>query len=243
MDIYVINLEKEKYRKNYMINLLNEIGFKHNVHFIKAIEGCALEEKELKKMFDFIRHDNSYLWRITKEEIGCVLSHRKCYESFLESNKNTALILEDDVCFITDIRPYLSFAEKFLNTDIPRILLFSGWFWYTSSKKHDGNRRLCKIWDARLAHAYVINKTAASIILNKRPWYLADHWNKIFKLGIEIYGLSPHLTTTNRDPRFKSAIQVGRPGIYNYSLRKWLTEKRCSLIRKSLKFMKNFEQA
>ena len=242
MECYIINLKDEKKRFLHTINEIRKIFPNLTINKIDAIDGEKTTEGELYDNFNLKKYLKTNLWNITKEEIGCVLSHRECYFRLCSSKSEWGLILEDDIKITGNIHPIFKILEKKLDSNTPQIILFSGWYWYTSKKRIENNFYLCKIYDARLAHAYLINKKSAEIILREKPWYIADHWDKYKKMGINILAIKPHLIDQINNSHFKSSIQKGKPVIYHFGIKKWLTLKKQGIIRRFLKYiLGNFE--
>lgn len=114
IDIYVINLEHRKDRKNSIIKLLENLiipnAFKININIIKADMGNKGKSykhwKTNKKYNDLPSRMYKYWQRdITKGEIGCFNSHLSILEKIKEKNndENTInLVLEDDADFGRD---------------------------------------------------------------------------------------------------------------------------------------------
>ena len=44
-----------------------------------------------------------------------------------------------------------------------------------------------------LTHAYIINREAASLLIEQRPFITADDWFYIRKKGVKLYAVLPHL--------------------------------------------------
>ena len=95
MDIYVINLEERIDKKNNIINELNTNNIS-NYEIINAYNGKYLDITKL----DY----NNQFRNMRKGEIGCYLSHVECWFKFLKSNKEYALILEDDAVLGNDFQ-------------------------------------------------------------------------------------------------------------------------------------------
>ncbi|EAH6868987.1 glycosyltransferase [Campylobacter lari] len=97
MKIFIINLERACDRKEYIQNLCK----KYNLDFeiISAIDGKQLSKDYISQMTDknlslhFIKRE------LTLGEIGCALSHKKCFERMFELELNECIILEDDAFF------------------------------------------------------------------------------------------------------------------------------------------------
>lgn len=99
IDAYVINLEKDAHRKEMLTKNINDLDVnKHiNVNFIKAVEESTFSEHNFTVCNTWF--DKFLKTGITIGEVGCSLSHNKCWNEFYNSNKECAIILEDDVEF------------------------------------------------------------------------------------------------------------------------------------------------
>lgn len=102
IDAYVINLEKDILRKELLIKNTNE----HNVtKYINLIYMKAIDESsfcEFKFKICNTWYDHNLKTGITSGEVGCSLSHYKCWIEFFNSNKKEAIIFEDDIEFLPD---------------------------------------------------------------------------------------------------------------------------------------------
>jgi GR25 family glycosyltransferase involved in LPS biosynthesis len=97
--IYIINMRKDHIRKSDMIRKLENIGWT-NYEFIDAVCGDNLPgTKELvqKRILNKTFIDPN--GKVNKNVIACALSHKKAYATFLNSEHETCLILEDDIGF------------------------------------------------------------------------------------------------------------------------------------------------
>jgi glycosyl transferase family 25 len=92
-EIVYINLEKRPEKKDKIENEFKKNNIINYKRF-DAIDGNKFDE--IPKLKISICQDTN----ISKGQYGCYLSHKKCYENFLESNKDFLLVLEDDVCFL-----------------------------------------------------------------------------------------------------------------------------------------------
>ena len=106
--IYVINVAKDKLRKKNMIKFFSDYNIT-NYTFIDAIDGDDLPSvKDLifNKTLNLSFIDPVGL--LTKNIIACALSHKKTLDTFLSSNYDNCLILEDDVKFSPRFFKYLA---------------------------------------------------------------------------------------------------------------------------------------
>lgn len=188
---YVINLKKATVRKTYMEGLLSKYNVL-DVEFIKAVDGRKLSAAERKDLFD----DEKCLSLIGRQlnggEVGCVLSHRKCYENLLSTNEPYVLILEDDISIIRNLEEIKQYnIEGIMNTDKPTVLMLSGDFWYWR------NKNIVSVYDCIGAYAYMINKAAAKLILSYKASTVADYWRYHISHGLNIKAIKPYMIDAN----------------------------------------------
>lgn len=198
MKAYIINLNTSAQRRENTLNQLKR-DKEINYEFISAIDGRKMTDNEKKKSFNIEKAEKFYARNIKPGEIGCTLSHQKCYKNLLESKLSSAIIFEDDIHFVDSISDKLVLLKDYIDTDIPTVILLSGRFYYTAKRKINGTVLLGKVIDAYLSHAYVINRAAAELAIEDYPWFMADNWKFYIKKGIRIYGIIPHLVDQNRE--------------------------------------------
>lgn len=74
---------------------LRELGIEYDR--IEAVNGLDLKDSDIYGITKS-RKDRMLWYRdLTKLEIGCLLSHRKCWKKLLADNYERALVLEDDI--------------------------------------------------------------------------------------------------------------------------------------------------
>ena len=101
IETYIVNLKTSTERKEYMKNLLSEYSFL-NTNFIEAVDGRIFTEEERDSAFDINESILRYGRQINGGEIGCTLSHYKCYNKLANSKSKYVLILEDDISIVGD---------------------------------------------------------------------------------------------------------------------------------------------
>lgn len=192
MHIFIINLQTSSDRRVRMECLLRKKGIA-DYEFIEAVDGRKMSEEERHRRFDVERFLARYSIDVRPGEIGCTLSHQECYRKMVSERIPYVLILEDDICFDLDIVPVVREIEKLMSCDEPRIILLSGWYWYTGTSPLGGGYRLANVYDAFLTHSYVINLAAARQLIEERPYITADDWRYIRKKGGRLEAVCPHL--------------------------------------------------
>lgn len=194
---YVINLPQSKGRREYMEALLSKYDFL-DVQFIDGIDGRKLTQEEVDKLFDAKEAYKRYGRYLERGEIGCVLSHYKCYEEIIRSNEPYAMIFEDDISILKEF-VITDAMRQILSSRKPTALMFSGDYWYIKKKKLDECREIATVYDCVGAYAYCINNKAAKLLLNKNPLRacVADHWSFYKRIGINIKAIYPYVIDAN----------------------------------------------
>ena len=96
-------------------------------------------------------------------QLGCVLSHIKALQNFLESSYQTCLIFEDDFQVLTDInythfllKNLLGFVEEF------DVIMLAG---NILQKEYTTNPFLHRVLEAQTSASYIVNRKFAPILL------------------------------------------------------------------------------
>lgn len=95
--VYVINLKKDTLRRNYIICLMNKFKINFTLVLVDKIDECT---------YSFVTNKTQ---EISKEELGCTLSHLWCLNNIICNKYNNAIIFEDDIIF------HKQFSKLFLN--------------------------------------------------------------------------------------------------------------------------------
>ena len=175
---------------------------------IKFIEICSLMSVNILYAFDgsnlLNEKDNlkaNQLKNINKGEIGCFLSHIRCYEYMIKNNIEYMLIFEDDCNFCDDfinklnnvLIEYNEYKSKPVDNKKVDILYIGGRFepnFFTNPKnclkisdnlvKHINNNDNDRSNLDRTTHSYIISKYTAEILLdvfyNSTINIPFDHW-------------------------------------------------------------------
>jgi glycosyl transferase family 25 len=239
MKAYIINLSSSIDRRSYMEEILKPFR-SIDKEFINGINGRKLSDIDIEKLFDQKKAFELYGRLIYPGEIGCTLSHQKCYSTLLNSLENYVLIFEDDVIVQNDIEKILKNIEKYINIDEPTIILLSGYAWSLKKEKIDDNYQLASVYDAYYAHSYLINRAAAKLLLNPRPEWIADNWRYLrLNKGIKIKSLIPHIVDQSD---FNSTISTNRKlKLHNDNFKQFINICYVGVIKKLLKFIGYYE--
>lgn len=190
MKTFVINLQSSINRRESMsCELLNIPSLQ--AEFFPATDGRLMSEQEIENCFSQEEAYKHYGRQLMRGEIGCTLSHLRCFQEIARRGIPSVLILEDDVILGDVINKDFNKLEKFLADKVePTIVLLSGHYWYTSRF----NDEMVRAFSAYYTHAYAINYSAAKLLSDtvKKPWHLADDWSYIAKSGVQLLAMKPH---------------------------------------------------
>ncbi|MFV0582573.1 MAG: glycosyltransferase family 25 protein [Parabacteroides gordonii] len=208
MKTYIINLEKSLDRKRYVENILSNYPFL-DIEFIVAVDANKMSNEEQNKLFNVTGFSKKYSKKVRPGEIGCTLSHQKCYRKLLNSNEDYVLILEDDIILNNEFQETLEKLKNHIDPIKPQVILLSGWYWFYKSTRLNKKYKLADVLDAFLTHAYIINKTAAKLLVEPYPFTMADDWKYIRQKGITLNAILPHLVDQVWNGEFNSMVNIG----------------------------------
>lgn len=194
MKTYVVNMLKDTVKRATIETQLSshpELDYK----IWEAVEGRKLsvdEQREIVLPEFFTRYGRN----ATLPAVGCSLSHIGIYKDIIKSNTKYALILEDDAILSNNL--YIDSIVSLLDQDKPVAILLTPEFWYRKENKVkdiDSAHKCYFITDGYMTSGYMINKAACELLVpNIYPVkYTADAWGDFVKMGINLYGIVPHV--------------------------------------------------
>lgn len=247
---YVINLPKDLDRRESILKETATYPWL-DVEIVKAVYGKELTEKEVVCSFDRKNYRLRYRRSILPGEIGCTLSHRACYRRLVDSDKALVLILEDDAHFMEGAftEGFTEAAVRFMNCPEPTVLLLHAYFDYVGRGSFFYDKYLLyPVYNALFTTGYLINKSAAKILLQKGiPYWVADDWLLFRHWGVRVYSLYPSAMIQQWDTfsssiREKSSFCKDRK-FFHCSLIEWrkVYDKLDYTIRKKLGIIRHME--
>lgn len=194
---YVINLEESVERKDYVMDETAKYPFM-DVELVEAVNGKKMSAAETNSLFDIDHFKHQNLRYPLPAEIGCTLSHRRCYRKLLESEEEYALILEDDVCFLdpANVETILfRIIEKMKKEKACVVTLARHYLYYPLVLYKVNNYAIYRISQAYGTCAYLINRKAArTLLLTPKPFIFADDYEYMNAKGILVHGIYPTLS-------------------------------------------------
>lgn len=194
MKTYIINLENAHDRRESMESQAKRFGLRYEL--VPAVDGNNIPDN----LLSILKKEHSYA--VTAGEIGCSLSHLAAYKSLISSDDECALVLEDDVFLPDDISNFLDEVEGAISKKLPCVYLLSKVNHYNNKTimSLSNGHSIHEIYNATFAHAYIINKSAARILLDELfpVWCVADQWQTFREFGfIRLFGTLPEYISTN----------------------------------------------
>ncbi|MBZ7948527.1 glycosyltransferase family 25 protein [Campylobacter sp. RM9929] len=107
----IINLKKAIKRKEYIVNLCQK--YKLDYEIIEAVDGKTIDKNEYLNIVSYDKMLQFHKRELGLGELGCSLSHKKCYEKILQENIKHAVILEDDAYFDKTLLEFLQYLDDF----------------------------------------------------------------------------------------------------------------------------------
>ncbi|WP_295788574.1 glycosyltransferase family 25 protein [uncultured Veillonella sp.] len=133
-----------------------------------------------------------------KPEIGCALSHLEIIKRFLASQEEVLFVFEDDIGFCNDIayKDFQEIEDFVRHQEKPAALCLYKSSYQFKQVKSLSNCRIYSAFSFTLAHAYVINRAAAEIIVELQTPinFEIDVFQNYYLLkGCQLYSLDKDL--------------------------------------------------
>ena len=235
-NIYIINLEKQKKRKENMARQFEKEKIM-NYKFFNAVNGYELNEnEELRNLFE----GNDFNYR--KGVIGCTLSHMKLWKQLInDKNNDFYVIFEDDITLLPNFKENLYDAINTLVTNqLDYLILAERGNKYGPDTKNKSNKYFFNNHNfGYVSFAYIISKTACAKIIefnNKCSIKCAIDNSNTYGNVIDIYNNHKYLAFVQEEVsdiqtnfeyfNFENKI-IHDEKIVTYSFENWWTEEYC----------------
>ncbi|MFB6320155.1 glycosyltransferase family 25 protein [Saccharicrinis sp. FJH54] len=201
MQILIVNLEKDKERRQFVQQQLSQLNTPFN--FITGVLGSSLSTKKLATNYNNRKALRHQCRPLGPSEIGCALSHINIYRKIANENISLACILEDDVIIPENFELILSQIEQFIDQSLPQVILLSPA--KTKQKvlaKLNNKFTIGRYKSGYYTSSYILNNLAAKALL--KVLYpvndVADCWKRLHKHKIiDIYAINPPLIIQDQD--------------------------------------------
>lgn len=102
---FLINLDRSRDRLNKMTARFSELGVAFER--VKAVDGNTLSSDHINA----VRLQVRGLLPLSESEVGCFLSHRKCWELIANGHQSYGCVFEDDVLLSDRLKLFLSDSQ------------------------------------------------------------------------------------------------------------------------------------
>jgi len=121
--IYVINLLSSRKRRDSMIRQLTMLNLRFSI--LSAVHGGAINDDYIDRFYSSKESLRLHGRDLTRNEIGCAMSHLEVYEKMIASKQECAIILEDDVYIGKMFEAFVKALPSFMGLDWEMINLRS----------------------------------------------------------------------------------------------------------------------
>jgi len=224
MDAYIISLNNPE----LLIKQISDFGL--NPILINGVNGKQLSRQEINK--------NTKLacsLFCPKSVIGIAMSHIKAWEEFLNTNKKSAIIFEDDVVFTKNFKKEFDIAMQNVPNDFD--LFYLGCFGCTNTiniytiagttsnlinlNSGNINKYINKPSFVFATHAYVISRNGAKKLIKHFKNNISYHLDFVIQTLIRdniinAYGLNKRIVyQTSTDETMSANVSTNHPSLLN----------------------------
>lgn len=236
--VFVVNLAGDRARWARISANLGESGLSWFQRF-EAVDGRLLAEDVKSESVDRDFFTRWYGRPPSAGEVGCTLSHLGVYQRLLNMQAAFALVLEDDALVLPETAALLGDPQlrAWLAADAPRVLLLSVADRYLKrgAIRLGARHELVRVRNAWLAHAYLVNRAAARLLLARQKpiRFLVDDWLDLDMVwGLEVSAVQPPCALLH-ETAAASSLDPERQGLRTESRSPGL-EKRLRRFRRRL---------
>lgn len=189
MKVFVINLDSQPKRFEFISKQLRQVGI--DFERIPAVVGKHLPKDVLKQFNAPFRQWCNGGSALSLPEIGCTLSHMAIWRRVVDENIKCALILEDDVTVLPNIKEKLKEIEQKNVVGENRVYIVS------MNEKEGGiltaETGMFRVCSAQHTCGYCVNPISAAFLLKcntpiTTPCY---NWERWIDWGLEVYKVLP----------------------------------------------------
>jgi glycosyl transferase family 25 len=206
-NIFLINLDRSTERLKRAAQQIEATG--STFERISAVDGATLTSERIAEVFDAQTAKRRFQYDLTAGEIGCYLSHVKCWQRIIDDNLDYAIILEDDLLLDSKFSSVIS--------AIPQ--LKSGWHYLKLScpfkpRSYKAAETVTPLGEQGVSLvnysksptgtvAQVVSREGAKRLLAKKPPFFRPididlQWS--WEIGITVQGLIPYVADVSDEP-------------------------------------------
>lgn len=204
--VFLINLDRSTERLANAAKQIEATGM--SFERVSAVDGATLTDEVIQRVFDAKTAARRFPYDLTAGEIGCYLSHVKCWEKIIEDDLDYAIILEDDLLLDAE---FARLPEVIQQLDTPwHYLKLSCPFKhrpYTTAKTLATTPEFSLVNYKKAPTgtvAQVVSRTGAQRLLTHKPPFFRPididlQW-AVHEAGLHIQGLVPYVANISDEP-------------------------------------------
>ena len=174
-----------------------------------------MQSEQLSRLYNSFSFLTQYGQLPTAGQIGCAAAHRHCYETLLREKGTCALVMEDDIEFLTDINALVSSINSLnIEYDVFNLKVTLGFFRREPIATIPEGQVLRATLFHPGAHAYLIHHDCARRFLRRQKpqlRHLSDWPLDVWKMGC--FGLDTDLIRLSGRPTTNMGISSSEKSI------------------------------
>ena len=196
-----MNPDKNFERRKVMTELLGKTPFQFQ--FMSINDDIELTPTAIANNHDSKRAIDTLGRDLTRGELASTLNHMLCYEKFLDSENDIAIILEDDADFVIDeFNRVINLITKIIDENKPQVYLLTPVISYLNKNliNLSADYKVVQVVQSWDSSGYIINrKTAKKLIdVNSKAWFIADDWVRYKRhANVDIFSVIPTIIRQN----------------------------------------------
>jgi len=233
-----MNPDKYFERREALTKLLEKMPFQFQ--FISINDDLELTPEAIEKNHDSQKTIDSFGRDFSRGELASTLNHLLSYKKFLDSDKDVAIIMEDDADFLIDKFIFvIEHLIKIINNKKPQVYLLTPVISYLNSNSKDfgKNYKVVKVIQSWDSSGYIINREAAKKMINAnyKSWFIADDWVRYKRHAkVDVFSVLPTIIKQNLNV-FDSNLMASRNKAIKNRTLKYVLSRTCYKIISDIK--------
>ena len=218
-----MNPDKNFERRKVLTELLGKTPFQFQ--FMSINDDIELTPAAIKNNHDSKRAIDALGRDLTRGELASTFNHMLCYEKFLDSENDIAIILEDDADFIVDeFNRVINLITKIIDENKPQVYLLTPVISYLNKNliNLSADYKVVQVVQSWDSSGYIINRKTAKKLLdtNSKAWFIADDWVRYKRhANVDIFSVIPSIIRQNLNVFESNLMGARSKAIKNRSLK------------------------
>jgi len=221
--IFVMNPDKNFERRKVLAKLLSKTPFQFQ--FMSINDDIELTPTAIENNHDSKRTIDTLGRDLSRGELASTLNHLLCFEKFLDSKNDIAIILEDDADFIVDeFNRVINLITKIIDKNKPQVYLLTPVISYLNKSliNLSDDYKVVQVIQSWDSSGYIINRKSAKKMINanSKSWFIADDWVRYKRYAdVNIYSVIPTVIKQNINLFDSNLMSSRNKAIKNRSLK------------------------